>query len=91
MKGKVQMDKEEQIILKARMTTLEMYLQDVFIFLKDVIDSTVGREHSTRNIKLRDIKRQVEGKLKKFREDLQYQDEKQIELENREIKEGQSS
>ncbi len=72
------MNREEEIILKARIKTLEMYLDAVFVVLKDTIDSTVGREYSTRTIKL---KGQVERKLREFRKDLEYQDSKQIELE----------
>jgi len=75
------MNREEQTILKARIKTLEMYLDAVFVFLKDTIDFTVGRERSTRTMGLMDVKRQVEKKLREFRKDLEYQDRKQIELE----------
>jgi len=60
------MKKEEEIILKARVTTLEEYLQDVFIFLDDVTQLT---------------KDKVKSKLRKFREDMDYQDRAQSELE----------
>lgn len=80
-RGGDEMNKEEQTILKVRVTTLERYLEDVFVSLKDAIGLTVGREHSTRNIKLRELKGKIEKKLKKFREDLEYQDTRQIELE----------
>ena len=70
------MNREEQTILKARIKTLEMYLDAVFVFLKDTIDFTVGRERSTRTMGLMDVKRQVEKKLREFRKDLEYQDRK---------------
>jgi len=68
------MDKEEQIILKARISTLETYLQNIFVFLKDVVDLTVGEDRSTRTLGLREVKREVEKKLREFRKDLEYQD-----------------
>ena len=67
------MDKEKELILKARVLTLEKYLQKVFLALEETIEIIVGKEHSTRNIGLRDVERRVKKNLKEFRGDLEYQ------------------
>jgi len=59
--------REEQTILKARIKTLQMYLEDVFVLLKDV----------------EEIRTKVDKKLGDFLKDIDYQDTTAIELEKR--------
>ena len=59
------MDREKEILLKARIETLQMYLEDVFVLLKDV----------------EEVRGKVDKKLRDFRKDVGYQDMAEIELE----------
>ena len=61
------MDREKEKLLGARIKTLEMYLKDVFVLLKDV----------------EEIREKANTKLRAFGKDLEYQDATAIELEER--------
>jgi len=58
-------EREKETLLKARITTLEMYLKDVFVLLRDV----------------EQIRGKANTKLIAFGKDLEYQDQTAIELE----------
>jgi len=65
----MRMKEEEEIILKARVTTLEGYLQDVFTLLKNMTESAqLTRE-------------KVKSKRREFREAMDHQNRVQSELE----------
>jgi len=59
------MDREKEILLKARIRTLQVYLEDVFVLLKNV----------------EEVRGKADKKLSDFRKEVEYQDKTEIELE----------
>ncbi len=76
-------DKEEETLLKARITTLEDCLRNTLQLLRDTIEiNRMGMDKSSiPSVGFADVKYRVEKRLKKFMEDLGYQGQTEIELQ----------